>query len=185
MVRRDRQVLPVNRKRLALLLLPMLLPVGCGSAASGDLDPAAASSDYKKQALCDRFRGFMVGELDVIAPELENVPSDESIGWSASCTLRRSDSLIMGSLQVHNPRVIGEVEQPANFHPVEGHGEKVWMADDDPHWTELRTQVGPWVTKIRFYKGSAQTSTGTLAFGAAEIAETAEFLTRITLDIQA
>lgn len=177
----------MNTRCLAFSILPVLVVVGCSpatSAGDGDPDSGAHSSDYRKQALCDRYRGFMVDELGVTAPVLDKVSADERIGWSAACTIRRSDSLILGSLQVHNPRTNGEVAQPSNFRPVEGHGAKVWMADDDPHWTELRTQVGPWVTKIRFSTGNVRTSRGALAFGDKEISRTAEFLARITHDIQ-
>ncbi|MGX1806144.1 hypothetical protein ACWIGI_10560 [Nocardia sp. NPDC055321] len=175
----------MNRAARAFALLPVLLAaVGCGpDPADAGLDTGAGSSSFGKQALCDRFRGFAVGELGMVVPESEREPSDDPIGWSASCTLRRDDSLILASLQVHNHRVAGEVEQPANFHPLDGYTDKVWMASDDPHWTELRTQVGPWVTKVRFTKNT-RTDGGAPEFGDTETAGTARFLGRITRDIQ-
>lgn len=135
----------VNR-RVATLLLPIVMLGGCGFLED---KTEAEVSTYPQGRLCAEFTEFVKNELSINADYRESAGSGDPIKYSAGCTPAPVGGTTVGQLMMSRSLEEGAVEpEEPGYKPQKGFDEKVWMASDN----KFRVQVGRWVGVMELYR---------------------------------
>ncbi|MCP9622691.1 hypothetical protein FOH10_00455 [Nocardia otitidiscaviarum] len=169
-----------------IVALSCSVVVACGSSSEGGgIDIGAQPSDFLEIELCQMFLAFARDDLGIVNvwfDDSKGYDPEESVGMNGYCVLtEKNGNSTIGTLKVRNPGRHGTIEPgDPDFQPEDGYEEKVWMTSDN----QYRTQVGSWVSDVRFNKSNIQTVNGALEFSSEEVDKTIDFLIKVARDVQ-
>ncbi|WP_405493703.1 hypothetical protein [Nocardia sp. NBC_00511] len=141
-------------------------------------------SQYNAFDLCDRYRSFLQGGLSMSDAAVDAPIGTEAggtVGWTAICNGRHSQTRLIGMLQVSKPRIDGPLDTlDADYHPITGFEGKAWLDTPFPNWTEVHVEDGTWIAEMSFVKETPEQE----LLNPDDVQQVAKFLVQVAHDLR-